>query len=110
MRRIAELHLEKLGADRDMAIVFQIELRGSTKFMEEFSAAGFAEYFEIIQQTIEEGQKSGVFRKDLNPIVCAKILLRRTRRNGDKLDFVEKILSARADGRRSFKSIFRRHG
>ena len=44
LRRIAELHLEKLGADRDMAIVFQVELRGSTKFMQEFSAAGFAEY------------------------------------------------------------------
>ncbi len=74
LRRIAELHLEKLGADRDLAIVFQIELRGSTKFMEEFSAAGFADYLKIIQQTIEDGQKSGVFRKDLKPVVGAKIL------------------------------------
>src|SRR3982751_6890575 len=36
LRRIAQLHLEKLGADRDLAIVFQVELRGSTKFMQEF--------------------------------------------------------------------------
>ena len=41
LRRVAELHLSRLGADRDMAIVFQVELRGSTKFMQEFSAAGF---------------------------------------------------------------------
>ncbi len=74
LRRIAELHLEKLGADRDLAIVFQVELRGSTKFMEEFSAAGFADYLKIIQQTIEEGQKPGVFRTDLKPVICAKIL------------------------------------
>lgn len=74
LRRIAELHLERLGADREMAIVFQVELRGSTKFMEEFSAAGFAEYLDIIRQTIEEGQTKGVFRKDLKPITCAKIL------------------------------------
>ncbi len=74
LRRIAELHLEKLGADRNMAIVFQVELRGSTKFMEEFSAAGFADYLKIIQQTIEEGQKTGVFRNDLKPVICAKIL------------------------------------
>ena len=74
LRRIAELHLEKLGADRDLAIVFQVELRGSTKFMEEFSAAGFAEYLGIIHRTIEDGQKSGVFRKDLNATVCSKIL------------------------------------
>jgi TetR/AcrR family fatty acid metabolism transcriptional regulator len=74
LRRIAQLHLERLGADRDLAIVFQVELRGSTKFMQEFSAAGFAEYLDIIRETISEGQKQGVFRKDLKPIVCAKIL------------------------------------
>lgn len=74
LRRIAELHLERLGADRDMAIVFQVELRGSIKFMQEFSAAGFAEYLDIIRATIEDGQKSGVFRADLKPIVCAKML------------------------------------
>lgn len=74
LHRIAELHLEKLGADRDMAIVFQVELRGSTKFMQEFSAAGFAEYLDIIRKTIAEGQESGVFRSDLKPIICAKIL------------------------------------
>lgn len=74
LRRIAELHLEKLGADRDLAIVFQIELRGSTKFMREFSAAGFAEYLDIIRRTIEEGQASGYFRRDIKPVVAAKIL------------------------------------
>ena len=58
LRRIAELHLERLGADREMAIVFQVELRGSIKFMQEFSAAGFAEYLDIIRGTIEDGQKA----------------------------------------------------
>ncbi len=51
-----------------------MQLRGSTKFMEEFSGGGFAEYLEIIQKTIQEGQKTGVFRKDLRPITAAKIL------------------------------------
>jgi len=74
LRRIAELHLEKLGADRDLAIVFQVELRGSTKFMQEFSAAGFAEYLDIIHRTIVEGQEQGVFRSNLNPTICSKIL------------------------------------
>lgn len=74
IRRIAQLHLEKLGADRDMAIVFQVELRGSTKFMEQFSAAGFGEYLDIIRKTIADGQAAGVFRPDLKPVVGAKIL------------------------------------
>lgn len=73
LRRIAELHLERLGADRDMAVVFQVELRGSTKFMQEFSAAGFHEYLGIIRKTIEDGQNGGVFRSDLKAIVAAKI-------------------------------------
>jgi len=74
LRRIALLHLQRLGADRDLAIVFQVELRGSTKFMEEFSAAGFAEYLGMLRRTLEEGQRAGVFRKDLNPKLIAKIL------------------------------------
>ena len=73
LRRIATLHLERLGADRDLAIVFQVELRGSTKFMQEFSAAGFAEYLGLLRTIFEEGQRAGVFRKELNAKVAAKI-------------------------------------
>jgi TetR/AcrR family fatty acid metabolism transcriptional regulator len=74
LRKIAELHLERLGADRDLAVVFQVELRGSTKHMQEFSAAGFAEYLEIIRVTIDAGQKSGDLRSDIRSITAAKIL------------------------------------
>ena len=74
LRLIASLHLERLGADRDLAVVFQVELRGSTKFMEEFSAAGFAEYLGILRRIFEEGQRKGVFRKELNAKVAAKML------------------------------------
>jgi TetR/AcrR family fatty acid metabolism transcriptional regulator len=74
LRQIAYLHLERLGANRDLAVVFQVELRGSTKFMEEFSAAGFAEYLTLIRSTFEEGQQAGLFRADLNAKVVSKIL------------------------------------
>jgi TetR/AcrR family fatty acid metabolism transcriptional regulator len=74
LRRIARLHLERLGADRDLAVVFQVELRGSTKFMEEFSAAGFAEYLGMIRATVEEGQRAGIFRRELNAKLVAKML------------------------------------
>ncbi len=74
LRRIAKLHLQRLGADRDLAVVFQVELRGSTKFMREFSAAAFAEYLDLLCQIFQQGQKTGVFRKQLNAKVTAKIL------------------------------------
>src|ERR1044071_9863646 len=73
LRRIAHLHLERLGADRDLAVVFQVELRGSTKFMEEFSGGGFAEYLRMIRTSIEEGQSAGLFRASINAKVAAKI-------------------------------------
>ena len=74
LKKVAELHLKRLGGDRELAIVFQVELRGSTKFMQEFSAAGFHEYLEVIRKTIEEGQNARIFRNDIKPVVCAKIL------------------------------------
>lgn len=74
LQAIARNHLALLGADRDLAVVFQVELRGSTKFMEEFSAAGMGIYLQDIRAAIEEGQAAGVFRKGLNAKVLAKIL------------------------------------
>lgn len=74
LRTLARLHLRRLGADRELAIVFQVELRGSTKFMSAFSAAGFAEYLHLIRQIIEEGQRENSLRTNLNATVCAKIL------------------------------------
>jgi TetR/AcrR family transcriptional regulator, fatty acid metabolism regulator protein len=74
LRRIARHHLERLGADRDLAVVFQVELRGTTKFMEEFSAAGLAQYLSLIREVFEQGQREGVFRKELNAKLVAKVL------------------------------------
>jgi TetR/AcrR family fatty acid metabolism transcriptional regulator len=73
LRRIAELHLGRLSADRDLAVVFQVELRGSIKHMQEFSAAGFGDYLDIIRRTIRDGQTAGVFRSDIKATVAAKI-------------------------------------
>ena len=73
LRMLANFHLRKLGADRNLAIVFQVELRGSTKFMEEFSEKGFLEYLDVIRNVIEEGQNADRFRKDITPVTAAKI-------------------------------------
>ena len=74
LRRIARLHLERLGADRDLAVVFQVELRQTTKFMERFSATYLREYLGIIRDAVAEGQRLGRFRDDVNPTLAAKAL------------------------------------
>lgn len=74
LRRFAQLHFEALERDRDGAIVFQIELRHTTKFMELFSTTRLAEYLQIVREILEEGQQKGFFRKQLNSKLTAKIL------------------------------------
>jgi TetR/AcrR family fatty acid metabolism transcriptional regulator len=74
LKRIVESHLEMYARDRDLAVVFQVELRSSTKFMEQFSATKVTDYLDVISNVIAEGQKRGVFRKDLNAKLTAKIL------------------------------------
>jgi TetR/AcrR family fatty acid metabolism transcriptional regulator len=74
LREIAKLHLERLGRDRDLAVVFQVELRQSTKFMERFSATYLRQYLGIIRDVIAEGQAKGTFRKQINPTLAAKML------------------------------------
>jgi len=73
LRAIARVHLERMGRDRNLAIVFQVELRQSTKFMERFSSTGLREYLGIIRQVIVDGQSAGAFRKDVNATLAAKL-------------------------------------
>jgi TetR/AcrR family fatty acid metabolism transcriptional regulator len=73
LREIARLHLGRLGRDRALAVVFQVELRQSTKFMERFSATQLREYLGIIRDVIADGQARGVFRNNVNPTLGAKL-------------------------------------
>jgi TetR/AcrR family fatty acid metabolism transcriptional regulator len=74
LREIARLHLGRLGRDRALAVVFQVELRQSTKFMERFSATHLREYLGIIRDIIADGQSQQVFRRDINPTLGAKLV------------------------------------
>ena len=73
LRRIARVHLERLGRDRSLAVVFQVELRQSTKFMERFSATLLREYLGIIRGILVAGQASGAFRREINATLAAKL-------------------------------------
>lgn len=70
----ARLHFALFEQERDIAIVFQIELRQSTKFMEQFSTTYLAEYLQLLREIIEEGMSQGVFRTALNSKLVAKLL------------------------------------
>jgi len=73
LREIARVHLDRMGRDRSLAVVFQVELRQSTKFMERFSSTLLREYLGIIRGIIAAGQASGAFRKELNATLASKL-------------------------------------
>ena len=73
LRRIAHLHLGRLGRDKNLAVVFQVELRQSVKFMERFSETYLQDYLKLIKQTIADGQQSGVFRRNISATTATKV-------------------------------------
>ena len=74
LRRLARVHLGGLGSRRDLAIVFQVELRQSTKFMERFSAAQLRTYLDHLRDAVSAAQAAGLFRTDLNATLAAKAI------------------------------------
>ena len=74
LHRLARVHLGGLGSQRDLAVVFQVELRQSTKFMERFSAAQLRSYLDHLGNAVRAAQEAGLFRTDLSPTLAAKAI------------------------------------
>ena len=74
LHRLARVHLGGLGSQRDLAVVFQVELRQSTKFMERFSAAQLRTYLDHLRDAVCAAQEAGLFRADVNPTLAAKAI------------------------------------
>ncbi|HEX8251690.1 MAG TPA: TetR/AcrR family transcriptional regulator [Thermoanaerobaculia bacterium] len=67
-------HLETLGRDRALAVVSQVELRHSLKFMSLFSQQEVADYLNVIRKIVEQGQQEGSFRRTVHPQLGAKFV------------------------------------
>ncbi len=74
LRTIAERHLAVLGENRDLAVVFQVELRQSTHFMERFTGSWLRDYFDLLHEVIDGGQRDGSLRADVDRRLAAKVL------------------------------------
>lgn len=71
LRRLAYLHLEALGANRNLAVVFQMELRQSSRSLSEFSHHHLVEYFNLVRQAINDGKANGEFRREMPEKIAA---------------------------------------
>ena len=72
LRTMIRHHLEALGRDRALAVVSQVELRHSLKFMSRLTHEEVTDYLKIIRKIVEDGQKEGTFRRNLHPQLVAK--------------------------------------
>jgi TetR/AcrR family fatty acid metabolism transcriptional regulator len=72
LRAIAEHHLGLLGGNRDLAVVFQVEFRQSTQFMDRFTRTWFGTYLDLLSEVIGRGQQAGAIRDDLPPRLIAR--------------------------------------
>lgn len=64
-------HLRAFGADRALAIVMQVELRQSLKFITQLTRDEVTAYLTMLKQIVEEGQKQGTFRSNFHPQLVA---------------------------------------
>jgi TetR/AcrR family fatty acid metabolism transcriptional regulator len=74
LRRLITLHLDLLGADRDLAVIFQVEFRHTVHVLELLSRSRLQEYLALIARVVDEGRRGRAFRADLEPLVAAKMV------------------------------------
>lgn len=67
-------HLSQLAADPEMAIVTQIELRQSNPEISKGIGHVLKNYFDLIDEIIEEGLTTGMFRPDIDPRLARKMI------------------------------------
>jgi TetR/AcrR family fatty acid metabolism transcriptional regulator len=60
-----QLHFKMIEEDQNLAEVFQVELRQSSKFLKDYHNQKFIDFLNIIGQIIREGKQSGEFRPDI---------------------------------------------
>ncbi|HWR68276.1 MAG TPA: TetR/AcrR family transcriptional regulator, partial [Desulfomonilia bacterium] len=72
--KFCDNHLTIVEADRALAEVMQVELRQSNKFMREYKNKHFLSYLNIIADIVAQGQQSGIFRDELKPELCARVI------------------------------------
>ena len=66
LHNLIDLYFELIEEDKDLADVFQVELRQSTKFLKDYHNQKFLDFLSLIASIIQEGMENGYFRADLN--------------------------------------------
>ena len=67
-------HLATMKKNKNLAEVMHIELRQTNKTIKDYRNTRFNEYIDIIADIIVDGQRKGVFRKDILPNIAKRTI------------------------------------
>ena len=66
LRRFIHLYFQMIEEDQDLAEVFQVELRQSSKFLKDYHNQKFIDFLNLIGDILHQGQTDGKFRSDIS--------------------------------------------
>jgi len=67
-------HFEMVEQNPDLALLLEVELRQSNKFLHEYKGSKFKEYLDLIGEAFSEGQQNGTFRQDIHPSIFKQMV------------------------------------
>jgi TetR/AcrR family fatty acid metabolism transcriptional regulator len=74
LKAFFRLYFSLIKEDKNLAEVFQVELRQSSKFLKDYKNQKFSDYLNLIASIIQEGIESGFFQPDLNVHIIKLII------------------------------------
>src|SRR5205814_1716698 len=74
LRRALERHFELVQEHPQLAEVLTVELRQSSKFLKEYQPSKFGEFLKLIAGAIEEGQRAGIIRGNVDAPLAARAI------------------------------------
>jgi TetR/AcrR family fatty acid metabolism transcriptional regulator len=66
LKHFIHLYFKMIEEDQNLAEVFQVELRQSSKFLKDYHNQKFIDFLNLIGTIIHEGQKDGLFRAEIS--------------------------------------------
>ncbi|MEW6673823.1 MAG: TetR/AcrR family transcriptional regulator [Thermodesulfobacteriota bacterium] len=65
LRKLTFRHLDEFQRDRNMAVVYQVEIHQNSRLVEKQIKEMSKMYLNIVSEIVEQGQQEGTIRKDL---------------------------------------------
>ncbi|MBN1481093.1 TetR/AcrR family transcriptional regulator [candidate division KSB1 bacterium] len=67
-------HCQVVEKNPDLALLLEVELRQSNKFLHEYKGTKFKEYLDLIGNAFEEGQKTGLFQQEVHSSIFKQLV------------------------------------